>query len=273
MNNEILSTLLPFGLLIIFTIITIIIRKHEKTPNEVLADDRQYMLKPIKYFRDIPFDNLEDAYWAGIHFGLIPNKSTLIGCYLLKWVYEDKVKFIKIVDENGNKKINVDFSKNFKTITRFETKMYGLLRASANRDKILSTDELFRLLKQNNKTIFKLFDELDACAKQSLIDQKLIDYKLDEHNFLTLTYSDEMINKTSRLRGLRNFINDFSNFSDKHIKEIHLWQEYMVYAQLFDIADKIENEFKDLYPDFEKTEDTEIVLNVIKDIFIPSKEE
>lgn len=268
MSIEVLNILITIVLLIVSPIFLIINKKHQRNSTQLLASDRQNMLKPIQYFREIPFDNLEDAYWAGLHFGLIPNKSTLIGCYLLKWVYEDKVKFIKVTDEYGNKKINVDFSKNFKTETRFETKMYGLLKASANHDKILSTDELFKLLKQNNKTIFKLFDELDACAKQSLIDQKLIDYKLDKYNILTLTYSDKMIEKASYLRGLRNFLNDFSNFPDKNIKEVHLWQQYMLYAQLFDIADKVENEFKDLYPDFIKTEETEIVLEVVSTVIL-----
>ena len=31
--------------------------------------------------------------------------------------------------------------------------------------------------------------------------------------------------------------------------EVHLWQEYLIFAQLFGMATKVAKEFKDIYPD------------------------
>ena len=43
---------------------------------------------------------------------------------------------------------------------------------------------------------------------------------------------------------LKNFLNDFGNFKDKEIEEIHLWERYLVYATVFGIADKVQEYMK-----------------------------
>lgn len=48
----------------------------------------------------------------------------------------------------------------------------------------------------------------------------------------------------SKWNGLRNFLNDFGRMSEKDIKEISLWEKYLVYATVFGIADKVEEVMK-----------------------------
>ena len=43
---------------------------------------------------------------------------------------------------------------------------------------------------------------------------------------------------------------DFSLIADRQIKELPLWNEYLVYATLFGIADKVCSDFSDVYPDY-----------------------
>lgn len=57
---------------------------------------------------------------------------------------------------------------------------------------------------------------------------------------------------TAKLEGLKNFIKDFSNIEDKNIKEILLWNYYMVYAIIFNLKGKLDKEVKELYRLFSK---------------------
>ena len=43
----------------------------------------------------------------------------------------------------------------------------------------------------------------------------------------------------AKWKGLKNFLNDFGTFSDKELPEIELWEKYLVYANVFGIADKV----------------------------------
>ena len=54
--------------------------------------------------------------------------------------------------------------------------------------------------------------------------------------------------------GLRKFLNDFTFLNQRESIEANLWKEYMVYAALFGIADKVAKQLKDIDPKFfEKT--------------------
>ena len=52
-----------------------------------------------------------------------------------------------------------------------------------------------------------------------------------------------------QVAGLKNFLNDFSNISDRSAIEVKIWDEYLMFAQIFGIAKKVAKEFKNLYPD------------------------
>ena len=47
----------------------------------------------------------------------------------------------------------------------------------------------------------------------------------------------------------RNFLKEFTLSSERASSEVALWKDYLVFAQLFGIADKVAKQFKKLYPD------------------------
>jgi pSer/pThr/pTyr-binding forkhead associated (FHA) protein len=49
--------------------------------------------------------------------------------------------------------------------------------------------------------------------------------------------------------GLKKYLNEFTLIAEREITEVSLWKEYMVYATLFGIADKVLEQFKKVYPE------------------------
>ena len=45
-------------------------------------------------------------------------------------------------------------------------------------------------------------------------------------------------------QGLKNFMLEFGNMSDKELPEVYLWEKYLVFATSLGIADKVQNVFK-----------------------------
>ncbi|MBO4597725.1 MAG: DUF2207 domain-containing protein [Bacteroidaceae bacterium] len=63
--------------------------------------------------------------------------------------------------------------------------------------------------------------------------------------------TDEYINKNGAdVFGLKAFLKDFSLLNERGIMEVKLWDDYMVYAQFFGIADKVMAEMKKLNPEY-----------------------
>ena len=60
---------------------------------------------------------------------------------------------------------------------------------------------------------------------------------------------DKMKEEALKMAGLKKFLNEFSLIKDRKAIEVKLWEEYLMYAQIFGIAKKVAKEFKRLYPD------------------------
>ena len=55
-----------------------------------------------------------------------------------------------------------------------------------------------------------------------------------------------------QMKGLKKFLLDFSMMPKKEYFEVHIWEEYLIFAQLLGIADKVEKQFSKLYPNFNR---------------------
>ena len=57
----------------------------------------------------------------------------------------------------------------------------------------------------------------------------------------SIVLTEKGLQEYYKLKELENFIKDFSNLDDKEIKNIELWEEYLLYATAFGISEKIIN--------------------------------
>ena len=60
---------------------------------------------------------------------------------------------------------------------------------------------------------------------------------------------DTIYNDSKELYGLKLFLQEFSRIDTKEVLEVHIWDEYLMFAYLFGIADKVAKQLKNLYPE------------------------
>ena len=68
--------------------------------------------------------------------------------------------------------------------------------------------------------------------------------------------SDKMYDDSTKLYGLKIFLQEFSRIDTREIMEVHLWDEYLMFAYLFGIADKVAKQLKNMYPEIWEQEVT-----------------
>ena len=59
---------------------------------------------------------------------------------------------------------------------------------------------------------------------------------------------DNKIEESANLLKFKNFLNDFTISKEREVPEVALWGQYLEYAQLFGIADKVAQGFAKMYP-------------------------
>ena len=58
-----------------------------------------------------------------------------------------------------------------------------------------------------------------------------------------------MMEVAEQMAGLKKFLKEFTLIKEREAIEVNLWNEYLMYAQIFGIAEEVANQFKKLYPE------------------------
>lgn len=219
----------------------------------------------INYWREIPCNkDLEKAYWVCYNYDVVSTstlKEGIIGAVLLKWikngyitVTETKKGLLSIKDNN----YAIDFTKMNKGDTNLENSLFEMLVNASRGNKILEPKEFAKWSKRNYLSINQWFKTINDS----------VEYRLEKEELITVTSKEvpSLFGRTKKtfqrhvtpklreeaihLKGLQKFLLDFSNMPEREYIEVHTWEEYLIFAELLGIADKVEEQFSKLYPKF-----------------------
>ena len=202
-------------------------------------------------FREIPCN--KDIYYANAliklnNFGY--KESNILGAIILKWIKNNKVTFINKEEGIFNKNTSViDLTKNPIFDNEMERELFDMMYNASN-DGLLETKEFERWCKKNYSKFFKLFTKIENNEINKLIQNNHIYKRINKTECKKKNVMDDKIYEDSvQLYGLKLFLEEFSNIDTKEAIEVHLWDEYLMFAYLFGIADKVAKQLKNLYPE------------------------
>lgn len=249
--------MLPYVILIILAIVKSFnnIPKSGSYPLEFGSEGKK-LPKDVNMFRDLPCNrDIYRAYWVAYNYDLMKFQTDFLGAVLLKWLKQGKVKIenktVGSILKKEEATIIMDKEeKNFDISLELELYEYML---KASKDGILESKEFERWCKNNYSKILNWFDKvLNYENKKLETEGKLVaTEKVTLKIFKSTVYqvNASMKEEAIQMKGLKLFFKEFENMKDKEAIEVMLWEEYLMYAQIFGVADKVAKQFKKLYPD------------------------
>ena len=249
-NNEnilfdvIIPILFSFVFPLIVVFVVIFLANQSKYKFESLGSKIDY--KNIHNFRDIPCKkDIFRAYFVSQAYKLNKNEADFLGSVFLKWLFEGKIELQKQNNKTlfGKKEEQVIILKDNITFdTSVEKEFYDVL-IRASKDNILESRELSNWSKNNYNKLFNLLKSFEAHGR-TLYESEGLVYKEKSKYVIKDDLKPEAIN----LAGLKKYLTEFSRIKEKTAIEVKLWKEYLMFAQIFGIADKVAEQFKNLYP-------------------------
>lgn len=235
----------------------------------------------IDYWREVPCDkDLERAYWVAYQYDVVSAgtlKKGIIGAILLKWIKDGQVTVSKTRKGLFSFKDNnyaIDFNNMITADNTIEKNLLEILKSAAGMNNILEAKEFEKWCKKNYSKVDKWFRGFLIEEQKELIKQGLITPTTEETNgrfgrTITITVnkvSPELFNDAIHLNGLKKFLLDYSLMPEREYFQVHVWEEYLIFAQLLGIADKVEEQFSKIYPNFnqESTLNMEITTIAIR---------
>ncbi len=201
------------------------------------------------YFRDVPnAGNIEVSHFLAQTFDVAENESLIIGALMLSMINKGCIE--PETEENVGMFGKIKQSVNMKLLKEpdsdAEKRLYNILVSAAGSDGILQEKELENYSYANPEKIKKFVDGVKENGSQMFSNNGgFIRGYGNGIKDLTETGKKEL----AEIMGLKKYLNDFSLIAEREIKEVIIWKDYMVYATLFGIADKVIKQFEKVYPD------------------------
>jgi uncharacterized membrane protein YgcG len=198
--------------------------------------------KITDWWRDVPEEgNLFASYYVldkGDRFQQHSHNKDLIGACFLKWVLEKKVTPEQ--DAKHPKRINLKLNPAALFDDASEGELFQMVVAAAGDNMILETGEFERWSKRKYEKIMNWPGKAAESGRKYLIDRD----RLDVYGRSTEAGQE----KAQEVIKFKNFLKDFTLSDERGVPEVHLWKDYLVFAQLYGIADQVAAQLKKLYP-------------------------
>ena len=194
------------------------------------------------WYRDVPLEgSLPAAYYLlskGKRFEVSAPANNLIGAYFLRWILSGAVRV-----ENSLSSKNVDLAFLTDTIPfgdDIEERLFKYARNASGLNLVLEKGEFEKWSKANYEKLTSWPGKAVDAGRAWFSGHKYFERK-DVCNLDGQKVACHLVE-------FQNFLKDFTISDQREAVEVKMWKEYLVYAQLFGIADKVTKQFKKLYP-------------------------
>lgn len=210
--------------------------------------------KITEWYRETPMGgNLFASSYvmdSGRRFGgTSASSKNLIGALFLRWIM-DKTVGVQ-TDPKNAKRVNLSFAEeNPAGITdEVEKDLYRMAREASGGNLLLEDGEFEKWSENHYRQVVAWPERAKAHGRS---------YLNDKHYFLHgTTANDDGAREACHVVEFKNFLQDFTLSDQRSASEVGLWKDYLVFAQLYGIADKVSSQFQKLYPkEFQQVADT-----------------
>lgn len=194
--------------------------------------------KDISWIRDIPFDgDLLEADYVLTKIGEDRKQNSLAAALILQMLKDGQLTTRKDADE----KVEILFNDNadFSKMSTVAKDLYQMMKEASGADVVLQ-DKEFSKWSKTHKT--QLTTWTSSITKEAL-------KRLNKDNYIRgskLTEAGKV--KAQGVVGFKKYLQDFTIINERQSVEVHLWQDYLSFAALYGIADKVAKELKDINP-------------------------
>lgn len=201
-------------------------------------------MKQVNYFRDAPNNgDLNVTYQLGLCCELC-KEDALLGAYLLRLIGEGCLE--PTAEAADAKNVSLRLSHPPRSDNSYDDALYTVLEAAAGADGVLQPKELEQYCQLNYEPLSAFLDSCERDAKQTLVRTGCFRGAIC-NGMKDLTGQGKR--QLDEILGLKRFLLDFSLIQERSVQETVIWQDYMIYALLLGIADKVVPQIRKLYPE------------------------
>ena len=197
--------------------------------------------KVDSYFREAPLSKFLPAAWytlqEGGRFAPEGKMSNLVSAFFLKWILEGGLTVTP--DPRNSKRVNLGFKEGYVIEDESEQALYGMAYEASGSNHVLESGEFEKWSGEHVSRVNAWPSRVKIAGGRWMRGKGYVSGS---------SFTEEGKKEAVNLIGFKNFLNDFTLSKEREATEVGLWKDYLVYAGLFGIADKVAKQFQKLYP-------------------------
>lgn len=195
-------------------------------------------LSDVGWCRDIPCKGniLEADYILG-ELGEDKQKNTVAGAMILRMIKNGNL----LVSKDAKDRIEISFNdaRSQENMYQSEKDLYVMLKEASGSDVILQHNEFSRWSAKHASRVNSWVSQVKAEGRT----------QMGADGYLRASkYTESGQAEARKVVGFRKFLDDFTIIGERASQEVALWHDYLVFAALYGIADKVAKELKDINP-------------------------
>ena len=212
-----------------------------------VSRERKKLLKTVDWYREIPLDGdlvhargLYDAFYMG---GGITDQD-IISAMVLRLIRTGTLTIEdRMVMPTGLKRmmgaqgkvqpciVIKEFNERNRLINAAPIHtLYDMFRQASGEDLVLQPKELKQWMHRH--------------------ETEVVAFVKSVNETVSIKKAKGEIEDTRKVFGLKKFLSDFTLANERHVSEVALWNDYLVYATLFGIADQVMADMKQINPEY-----------------------
>ena len=265
MSKEAKIMLFIFITFVIVMVISIIVAVIVFSDSGVVFENgRTIKGKEVTPFREIPCDkDIFLFYYLAKKLDIIgddESRENLISGFILKWVRDGVVTIREKESGAIVKKKNYDMY--LDVDVKFENKQESALYKMfilASKDGVLQTKAFQKWCGKHYKKIDSWFTKVDniiedsmnknGYAKTATVYKRVLFWNIPRDRTV---WTNKAYDQCLYVWGFNNFLKDEDNMKEKAAIEVTLWDEYLIFAAVLGIADRVEKQLKVAIPRYEE---------------------
>ena len=199
------------------------------------------------YFADVPNGgDIEMTHYLARTFDVTKEDSLIMGALMLSMMNKNCLELRETADTFGTAEPKLELRLLAEPDTEPERKLFYILSAAAEGTGVLQEKALEDYSYKNYKEVQE-FLRVTKKNGENAFENKGGFLKNPGNCIKHL--SDTGKSELAQVFGLKKYLEESAQMTERNIWEANLWQDYMVYATLFGSAEDVLEELKRLYPE------------------------
>ncbi|MBP3578338.1 MAG: DUF2207 domain-containing protein [Lachnospiraceae bacterium] len=201
----------------------------------------------VGYFADVPNGgDIEMTHYLARQFGISKEDSLIMGALMLSMMNKNCLELRETADTFGTAEPKLELHLIAEPDTAPERKLFYILAAAADGTGVLKEKALEDYSYEHYEEIEKFIKDTKKNGETAFRNKwGFVKTSGSRIKHLSETGRSEL----AQVVGLKKYLEESAQMSERDIWEANLWQEYMVYATLFGCAEDVIEQLKRLYPD------------------------